>query len=217
MRPPLSRALIYGSFFLAGSLATVIVAIVLLRAHFDFGRILGTSRDSYAAMAQDHSPAARLQKAELELSQAKDDYDRWVALGDAGLWNAQVGDWNLAQVYATELLAMAPRYQGDWNYGNAIHDAHSTLGLVALRSHDVAAAKAALLEAGKTPGSPQLDSFGPNTTLAKELLEHGEREVVLQYFDLIAVFWEMGGDELPVWRALVKDGQMPDFGAHLVY
>jgi hypothetical protein len=217
MRPPSSRALIYGSLFLAGSLATVIVAIVLLRAHFDFGRMLGTFRDSIAARAQDHSPAARLEKAELELSQAKDDYHRWLALGDAALWNTQAGDWNLAQIYAEELLATAPRYGTDWNYGNAIHDAHSALGLVALRSHDIAAAKAALLEAGKTPGSPQLDSFGPNTTLAKELLEHGEREVVLQYFDLIAVFWEMGGEELPEWRALVKAGRMPDFGAHLVY
>jgi hypothetical protein len=217
MRPTSSRSLLYGTLILAFSLAMVIGFLVLLHATFDVGRILGVMRDSFAATAEDHSPAARLEKAELELSQAKDDYDRWVALGEAGLWNAQAGDWNLAQVYATELLAMAPRYQSDWNYGNAIHDAHSTLGLVALRSHDVAAAKAALLEAGKTPGSPQLDSFGPNTTLAKELLEHGEREVVLQYFDLIAVFWEMGGDELPVWRALVKDGQMPDFGAHLVY
>ena len=48
------------------------------------------------------------------------------------------------------------------------------------------------MAAGATPGSPQLDSFGPNMTLAKELLEKGQPDVVLHYFALCKNFWEDG-------------------------
>jgi hypothetical protein len=72
-----------------------------------------------------------------------------------------------------------------------------------------------LLKAGATPGSPQLNSFGPNMALAKELLDKGEREAVLEYFTLCSKFWDR--DELKEWMALVKDGVTPKFGANLVY
>jgi hypothetical protein len=86
-----------------------------------------------------------------------------------------------------------------------------------LRTGDTEGAKKFLLEAGRTPGSPQLDSFGPNMTLAKELLGKGERSAVLEYFGLCGKFWKMGGDKLREWGALVKDGLVPDFGANLLY
>jgi hypothetical protein len=81
----------------------------------------------------------------------------------------------------------------------------------------VETAKARLLDAGKTPGSPQLDSFGPNMELAHELLQKGEKDVVLQYFDLCAKFWTMGGASLDSWRQTVKAGGTPDFGPSLNY
>ncbi|MGZ8846697.1 MAG: hypothetical protein ACXW3C_09565 [Pyrinomonadaceae bacterium] len=77
-------------------------------------------------------------------------------------------------------------------------------------------AKKQLIEAGETPGSPQLDSFGPSMTLAKELLEKGERDVVIQYFQLCANFWK-NRSELDQWTATVKGGGTPNFGAHLAY
>ena len=54
-------------------------------------------------------------------------------------------------------------------------------------------------------------------TLAKDLLEAGEREAVLAYFDLCAKFWELGDDELTEWRKLVEDGGIPEFGPNLDY
>ena len=55
-------------------------------------------------------------------------------------------------------------------------------------------------------------------TLAKELLEKGEREVVLEYFDLCAKFWELERDKkLKKWKSQVEAGKTPDFGANLVY
>ena len=70
--------------------------------------------------------------------------------------------------------------------------------------------------AGRTPGSPQLNSFGPNMLLAKELLEKGEREKVLVYFALCAKFWQSGSVQLKLWSTQVKLGSDPDFGANLL-
>jgi hypothetical protein len=91
------------------------------------------------------------------------------------------------------------------------------LGRLALRSGDLKEAGEYLIEAGKTTGSPQLNSFGPNMTLAKELLEKGERDVVIEYFQLCAKFWRMHRGRLAEWESIVKGGGIPDFGANLRY
>lgn len=72
-----------------------------------------------------------------------------------------------------------------------------------------------LLEAGRTPGSPQLSSFGPNMQLARELLEAGETRPVLEYFELCRKFWP--SPALDAWAAEVRAGQIPEFGANLKY
>ncbi len=123
--------------------------------------------------------------------------------------------FNDAEQHAQELLRLAQDFKGDWNYGNALHHGNRILGLVALKNGDVANAKAYLLASGKTPGSPQLNSFGPNMSLAKVLLEAGEKATVLEYLRLCKNFWK--DQKLPVWIAAVEAGEMPDFGANLSY
>jgi TonB family protein len=129
----------------------------------------------------------------------------------------EAGAMDKAKAYATELLQMAAQYPADWNYGNAIHDGNMVLGRVALRQGTVALARQYLLQAGKTKGSPQLNSFGPNMRLAGELIDANERDAVLQYFDLCRSFWKMGGRKLDDWTAVVRGGGKPDFGANLAY
>ncbi len=122
-----------------------------------------------------------------------------------------------AAAYANELLDLAPQYPHDWNYGNAVHHGHMVLGHLALREGDLEQAKHHLLESGRTPGSPQLKLFGPEMSLAKELLERGERESVLEYLALCREFWEMGGEDLDEWTATVRDGGIPQFVCNLHY
>ena len=122
-----------------------------------------------------------------------------------------------AKRYAEELLHLSISYKDDVVYGNAIHKGNLILGRIALREGDVEAAKLHLLYSGETPGSPNLISFGPNMILAKELLEAGEREIVLDYFVLCDKFWVMGFDKLKYWAAIVQSGSMPNFGPHLFY
>lgn len=127
------------------------------------------------------------------------------------------GETDKAEAYAKQLLSQAPQYRGDWNYGNAIFFGNFVLGRVSLSKGDVKQADHYLLASAKTPGSPQLDSFGPNMTLAKELLDKGESEPVLQYLELCKNFWESEPQRLDEWRQAIRNGKTPDFGANLNY
>ena len=122
-----------------------------------------------------------------------------------------------AAAYAKDLLKGAEANHDDWNYGNAIHDGHMVLGMVALRAGNLGEARDHLLDAGRTPGSPQLNSFGPNMQLAKQLLERGETGAALQYFELCRSFWTMGAKQLDAWSRDVNAGKIPAFGANLIY
>jgi hypothetical protein len=125
-----------------------------------------------------------------------------------------------ARNYAMELLKQAsspdlPEFFR--KNGNAVHHGNLILGRIALQSGDVAQARERLIASARTTGSPQLNSFGPNMSLAKVLLERGERNAVLEYFALCSKFWKHGSDPLAEWTRQVSAGEMPDFGANLRY
>jgi len=159
----------------------------------------------------------RYKKALDDLSAAPNDISRFYALDDAAKAAFEVGEIEKAQAHAQEAIDLASRFRDDWNYGNAIHDGHMVLGRIALRNGDVETAKRELVEAGRTPGSPQLNSFGPNMSLARDLLERKETDAVMMYFELCAKFWKLEDGNLQRWSALAKAGQIPDFGANLFY
>lgn len=91
------------------------------------------------------------------------------------------------------------------DYGNIIHNANQVLGRCALLEGKLEDAKAYLLKAGATPGSPQLDSFGPRMSLARELLEKGEKETVLRYLDLVGKFRASGKEESAAGKQLSEE------------
>jgi hypothetical protein len=162
-------------------------------------------------------PGGRLQVATNKLATASSPEERFYALNDAAKESFEVGHIDDARKYATELLDEAAKFPHDWNYGNAIQDGNLVLGRIAVRDGRIQEAKEYLLAAGRSPGSPQMNSFGPNLSLAKDLLEKGERDTVLQYFDLCRKFWQMDYGKLDEWSREVKAGETPDFGANLIY
>ncbi len=100
-------------------------------------------------------------------------------------------EFTKAGEYAVKLLEGAALCKDDghtWNYGNVLHWSHITLGRLALRQGDMEAEKRHLEEAGNTPGSPQLDSFGPDMTLIREILARGEKDAALAYLKACSKF-----------------------------
>lgn len=146
-------------------------------------------------------------------------YARLLSLQGIATRAFERGDHEMAVRLARELLALAEQYRDDWSYGNALHHGHLLLGRVALARGDLAGAAAELLEAGRTPGSPQLNSFGPNMTLARELLGSGQTAPVREHFSLCRRFWlpQFANPKLKEWDADVVAGREPRFGPHLRY
>ena len=165
----------------------------------------------------DVTPQGRLAKATNELAKARTNQERFYALNAAAKESFIVGNTNEAKKFADELIALLPKFPNDWNYGNAVQDANLVLGRIAVKEGRTDEAKQRLIAAGNSPGSPQMNSFGPNVSLAKDLLEKGERDVVIQYLELCRRFWKMDGGHLDTWIQDIKAGKIPDFGPNLVY
>ena len=166
------------------------------------------------------SPAEQKRQMKIvegDLNSAKNPTERFYALNRAAKNALKGGKTDEAQGLAKELLQMAQTRTNDWNYGNAIQDSNQVLGRIALSKGDVAEAKKRLLASTDSEGSPQMNSFGPNMQLAKELLANGDKEVVLEYLDRCSAFWKMGAERLADWSESVRKGQAPEFGANLDY
>ncbi len=159
-------------------------------------------------------------KAIKKLTAATDESDRFYALGDGALWSVDAGKLEDAQRYADELLALSGKFASNWNYGNAIHKGHSALGRVAIRRGDVAEGERQLALAATSKGSPQMDSFGPNMSLPRDLLATGKpsaKTAVLAYLDYLPTFWTLDSGAIGVWRRDIEHDREPNFGAHLLF
>jgi hypothetical protein len=144
-------------------------------------------------------------------------YARFLSLDRRAKRAVEHRRYQLAENLARELLQLADVFRANWNYGNALHHAHIVLGRVALAAGDITTAREELLLAGHTPGSPQLDSFGPNMALAVELLRAGERDAVQSYLGLCGKFWRMERGLLAYWGTEIEQGREPNVGPNLHY
>lgn len=128
----------------------------------------------------------------------------------------EAGAFKKAKAYADQSL-QSVSYQPEYARSSAIHYSNMVLGRLALHDGDVAEAGEFLLRSGQISGGPGLSTGGPNMRLARDLLQLGEKEAVLEYFTLCAGFWKMGAKRLKQWKKQVLNGQIPDFGRNLYY
>jgi hypothetical protein len=123
------------------------------------------------------------------------------------------GEYEKARNYAVEALGYVSTYPqhaaANLFYGNHV------LGLVSARRGEFVAAKEHLLASAITKSWPRLAEFGPNMSLAKRLLENGDRETVVTFLDLCRPLWPGGVEKLQEWRAVITAGAKPDFGINL--
>jgi hypothetical protein len=142
---------------------------------------------------------------------ANNDEERFYAAPNACMAAYMLCDRPLALNLAKESLALAQSFKDNWNFGNAVHYGHTVLGLLSLQDDNLSQAVAELHASGATPGSPQLDSFGPTMHLARDVLRRGEQQAVLHYLQQCRRFWKMGTRWLDIWEMKVSRGAMPTF------
>jgi hypothetical protein len=165
----------------------------------------------------DQTPQQRYEEAVKEVAKATTDGGRLFALAKAAKEGFAAGKIEEARNHATNLLGFAATCRTNVLYGSAIQDGNIVLGRIALQKDRVEEAKRRLIEAGKAPSSPVRKTFGPNMSLAKELLERKEKDVVLEYLTLCRKFWVHDFGKLDTWEEEIKAGEIPNFGANLRY
>jgi tetratricopeptide (TPR) repeat protein len=144
------------------------------------------------------------------LSRSEDNLSRFYRLTDVATAALRVGDFARAEEIARKMLTVAPQFASDWNYGNAVYWANIVLGKIALSNKQLGQACECLVAASLTPGSPQLDSFGPEFVLCSHILNAGETEYAKTYLSNCAKFWRRV-DKLSSWINDIDKGLQPSF------
>jgi len=164
-----------------------------------------------------NQPRGRYEDAVKKLSSATTDNQRLSALRTAAKEAFLLGLYPEAKKYALDLEILAPKLKEseNWNYGDAVQDFNIILGRVAIAEGDLDTARGCLLGAGYSPGSPVMNSLGPDMSLARDLLAQGDRKVVLQYLDLCRNFWKTDHGLIDQWSEKIKVGGIPDFGTNI--
>ena len=137
----------------------------------------------------------------------------------------EAGSNEEAKSYAEQAVAMAaePRFKnaGPNTFessfaGDAVSVGNIVLGRLALVREDLEAAENYLVLSGQIKaGSPVF--FGPNMTLARELLKRGRSEAVLKFLEECSHFWRNADVQIQRWAATIRSGEIPDFGGNLLY
>jgi len=101
--------------------------------------------------------------------------------------------------------------------GDAVATSSIVLGRLALLQGDVKHAEFYLAQAGKIGPGFHSSLVGPNMTLALELLKHQRQQAVLRFLDDWSKLWKGDGKStLRRWKAAIRGGAIPDFGANLL-
>ncbi len=138
-----------------------------------------------------------------------------VALGERKVYEAT----SLTTVRSLSLQAYPAEVQEYLlDSGNMSHFGNIVLGRAALQRGDINEAKERLLCAALTPGSPVLCDYGPDMTLAQELLQLGETTAVLDYLVACQKFWGVSSkNQLFDWYESVNLGVAPQFEGNSGY
>lgn len=123
--------------------------------------------------------------------------------------------FSMAYSLATELLSVGLETCPVHAYGDACHDANMVLGRLAVRRGEIDLALVHLAKSARCVSSPKLSTFGPNLSLARDLLEAGRASAVLDYLRSIGRLWEMDYGRLAAWILEIEEGKTPDFGGNL--
>ncbi len=154
---------------------------------------------------------------EQKLAEAQSPDERLMALCELARARFEAGEYADARRYASEVYDSLPTLDNPWNANRYRAAAYIVLGRIAVKNGDIEQAKLHLIEAGRGDGSPTMNSFGPNMSLARDLLLIGEKQAVLDYFEACGKFWESGRDQMDEWALYVNAGRIPDFGGNLTY
>ena len=150
------------------------------------------------------------------------EYVKFLRLDDLA-WKAYAsGDHAKAEVYARTILdfdAKLPEEARDRTPCGSIHNAYLVLGSVALDKGDIKGAAENLIASVKKPKPSPGNRLTADMSLAKRLLEIGERDAVMRYIEMSAEISDepKERDKRRAWMAVLKNDQVPEFERFMDY
>ncbi len=117
----------------------------------------------------------------------------------------EAGDFDKARKYAGDALECAG-LTGSMFKKDIVHKTNTVLGRLAMKDGDIAKAKEFLVASAAGQGVGE--SFGPSLTLAKELLDKGEKDAVIQFLESYAK--DPDNPCYTQWIQAIKEGKKPD-------
>lgn len=174
-------------------------------------RALTLQPDFPAALAlklqlQESETGLRLRKTPPEQLHQSDRLRLLRGRSEGAFWSKKMDE---VESQAQGLLALAGQSKNDAEYGNAVFYANLSLGDVALRRGEKRQAARYLLAASEAPPTDRLRHGHIDMTLARQLVDWGEREAVAQFLERCASFNRRGKD-LAEWAAQLRQGINPD-------
>lgn len=109
------------------------------------------------------------------------------------------------------LLLIPDRYSQYFWYGNLCHAVHIIMGKTYLSAGDIKNAVVHLIKSVDNKCiehsidqkySPQLNSFGPDRSLAFDLYQEGERDSIILFFEKTKTFWDSGLEDGIIDKAI---------------
>lgn len=142
-----------------------------------------------------------------QLKAATNVEERFAHLHEAAYQSLILGYKDDALRFATEALKVAPEFRFNLEYSESIEKSNAVLGRLAVRRGDIPEAKRRLIASLERPDVDEI----PDMSLAKELLERGESETVLEFLKRCRAKLK---DEvvLDQWMQAIRDGEKPRYG-----
>jgi hypothetical protein len=117
-----------------------------------------------------------------------------------------------ANSYAKELVLEFGDDIDEYEFKEAVHQGNTILGKIALRESNINKAKEYLLISIKAVLQSKKGYLSyPNLSLAKELLEKNEKDVVLEFLKLSEQLVGTDKVSLKKWQNEINNGKVPDF------
>ncbi|MGD0511250.1 MAG: hypothetical protein ABSA33_05415 [Candidatus Micrarchaeaceae archaeon] len=191
----------------AAYLEVVRIAVTKFKERLATGNVAGAieALTPTGILAEKVGPLSELRDLEMKLSRVGG-ARRLEFLPQVAKLAFWAGDINKAEEYAAEAVRLEP--PGDpFSDGEATHDGNMVLGLVALQRGDIERAKVHLLESARANVTGAMRMTGPNLSLASELLQRNERDVVIRYLQECSRFWVVGRKALDAWIVKIRNGE----------
>ncbi len=178
------------------------------------------SKRQPAGSRANRSAAPAIAQFERAIAQTVNDEDRFGLVLSAARAAYIAGDYEKSTRWSMELVRLGAIQKKTVVRAVAIHEANVVLGHLALIDGNLEEAKDRLMSAVSVPDFPARLLFtggGKNLSLAKELLEQGERDSVLGYLRKCAECSPQDAAVFHRWISDIECGRARDFRASPAY